>query len=279
MPSDMKPDFPAARAKPGESISVPRESREDMRRASLRRRLLASLVIVVALGGFSGIVWYAYTKGKESGGEAVVPLIKAESEPVKVRPEKPGGMEIPNQDKLVYNRLIPGEPPPPLERLLPPPEAPVAKTETPPETPVAETETPPETSVAETEATVPPAPPIETPPIETPPIETKESAKKDVGAVAGAESRLASVAPEIGGYRVQLAALGSPEAARRAWALLRAANGDLLGKLEPTVVKADLGAKGIFYRLRVGPLRDRAAGKELCAKLNARKVECLVVLP
>ena len=257
MPSDMKPDL---------SISAPRESREDTRRVSLQRRLLASFVIAVALGGFSGIVWYAYTKGKESGGEAVVPLIKAENKPVKVRPEKPGGMEVPNQDKLVYSRLNPGEPPPPVERLLPPPEAPVAKTEKPPEPPVTKAETPPP------KATVPPVAPA-------PPVETKGSAKKGEGAAAGAESKLASVTPEVGRYRVQLAALRSPEGARRAWALLRAANGDLLGKLKPTVVRTDLGAKGIFYRLRVGPLRDRAAGKELCAKLKARKVGCQVVKP
>ncbi|MEE9251172.1 MAG: SPOR domain-containing protein [Alphaproteobacteria bacterium] len=268
MPSDMKPDL---------SISAPRESREDTRRVSLQRRLLASFVIAVALGGFSGIVWYAYTKGKESGGEAVVPLIKAENKPVKVRPEKPGGMEVPNQDKLVYSRLSPGEPPPPVERLLPPPEAPVAKTEKPPKPPVTKAEKPPEPPVAKAEtsppkATVPPAAPA-------PPVETKGSAKKGGGAAAGAESKLASVTPAVGRYRVQLAALRSPEGARRAWALLRAANGDLLGKLEPTVVRADLGAKGIFYRLRVGPLRDRAAGKELCAKLKARKVECRVVKP
>lgn len=265
MPSDLEPDL---------SISSLRKSFEDRGRASLRRRLLAAFVIAVALGGFSGIAWYAYTKGKESNGEAVVPLIKAESKPVKVRPEKPGGMEVPNQDKLVYNRLTPGGPPPPVERLLLPPETPVAKIEAPP---------PKAAPAPPSKAAPPPAPRIERPrdarEDRPHPPAPRVDQPKPGSTVAGKDSKLAAVAPAAGTYRVQLAALRSPEGARRAWELLRKAHGDLLGGLKPTVVRADLGAKGIFYRLRVGPVRDRAAGRKLCAKLKARKVGCLVVKP
>ncbi len=42
----------------------------------------------------------------------------------------------------------------------------------------------------------------------------------------------------------------------------------------------DLGpAKGVFYRVRVGPLDDEAAARGLCAQLAERKVGCLVVPP
>ena len=43
---------------------------------------------------------------------------------------------------------------------------------------------------------------------------------------------------------------------------------DLLGSLTPAIVKADLGANGIFYRVQGGPFDERAAAEELCGKLQ-----------
>src|SRR3546814_13659211 len=56
-------------------------------------------------------------------------MIKAEDAPIKHRPEEPGGMDVPHQDKLVFNRLPPGQVENQVERLLPPPEEPVAQPE------------------------------------------------------------------------------------------------------------------------------------------------------
>src|SRR3546814_1595052 len=64
-------------------------------------------------------------------------MIKAEDAPIKHRPEEPGGMDVPHQDKLVFNRLAPGQVENQVERLLPPPEEPVAKPE--PSAPSAQT--------------------------------------------------------------------------------------------------------------------------------------------
>ena len=47
--------------------------------------------------------------------------------------------------------------------------------------------------------------------------------------------------------------------------------------LVENVQRADLGAKGVFYRVRAGPLADRTAADELCVALKARDVGCLVV--
>ena len=81
-------------------------------------------------------------------------------------------------------------------------------------------------------------------------------------------------------YRVQLAAVRLLERAQGEWDRLRSKNTDLLGKLALSVVKADLGPKkGVFYRLRAGPLADEAAARGLCAKLASRKVGCLIVRP
>ncbi|MBW8056299.1 MAG: SPOR domain-containing protein, partial [Nitrospira sp.] len=81
-------------------------------------------------------------------------------------------------------------------------------------------------------------------------------------------------------YKVQLAAERSLEGARGEWERLRRKNLDLLGNLTLSVTKADLGPeKGVFYRLRAGPVGDKAAARALCAKLARREMGCLVVRP
>ncbi len=87
---------------------------------------------------------------------------------------------------------------------------------------------------------------------------------------------VASVAAEAGGYMIQLAALRSPERVHREWQRLRKNHGDLLDQLRLIVVRVDLGAKGILYRLRLSQFRDRAAAQEVCAELADRNVDCLV---
>ncbi len=46
--------------------------------------------------------------------------------------------------------------------------------------------------------------------------------------------------------------------------------------LEPQVVSAELGERGTFYRLRAGPLPDRASAATLCERLHDRGQDCIV---
>lgn len=87
------------------------------------------LKFVIAITGIvmvSAIAWFSYRWVSQSGNNTP-PLIQAEQGPYKVRPENPGGIAIPHQDKLIYGRLS-GEADQPVERLLPPPEQPVVMT-------------------------------------------------------------------------------------------------------------------------------------------------------
>jgi hypothetical protein len=52
-----------------------------------------------------------------------------------------------------------------------------------------------------------------------------------------------------------------------------------LAGLTPSVVKADLGEKGTFYRLRAGPVVDKPTAEGLCSSLAGRNVGCIVVKP
>jgi len=124
-----------------------------------RSRALGVFVATFALAAFAAVVWYAYDRGLQRGSEATAPLIKADPNPTKVRPEQPGGLQVPNQDKLVYDAMRPNETTTPrVERLLPLPEKPVA----PPASPLLVVPAAPSV-----EATVPP--PTESAPLPAPP--------------------------------------------------------------------------------------------------------------
>ena len=107
-----------------------------------------------------------------------------------------------------------------------------------------------------------------------PPVPPAAAPLPEVSAVPPA----ASARPGQGVALVQLGALRSREAALAEWERLEAPHGDLLEGLQPSVERVDLGpGRGVFYRLRVGPLADEAAANQLCAQLRARRVRCLLV--
>lgn len=52
----------------------------------------------------------------------------------------------------------------------------------------------------------------------------------------------------------------------------------LLASYRPMVQKADLGAKGVWYRLRIGPIVDKTAATKLCSQLKSQGLpDCLVM--
>ncbi len=103
-----------------------------------RFRALAILVALFVIGAFGGVVWYTYSESQSSQAGAVAPILKAEEGPTKVKPDQPGGMTVPHQDKLVLNNMQPpasGQGSPQVERLLAPPETPVPRPVPPPAAP------------------------------------------------------------------------------------------------------------------------------------------------
>jgi hypothetical protein len=273
-PEDDIPPLPLGAVDPREALEF--EPPRRRRRRSLRW-LWWGVALVLLVGG-GALAWRAvggvgglFAGGGKAGGE--VPLIRAEAGLVKVRPEQPGGMEVPDRDKTIYDRIGENTGQPPVERLLPPPETPL-----PPPKPAARP------------APVPaPATKVEPPPAPSPPPAPAQAAPQPAPSPPPAQPasppKVASVPPAAAGkgfkdaFSVQLAAARSPEQAKGEWERLRRKHADLLGSLESTVVAADLGEKGVFHRLRAGPLKDEAAARALCAKLAEQKTGCLVVRP
>ena len=75
-------------------------------------------------------------------------------------------------------------------------------------------------------------------------------------------------------YVIVLGSKPTEDDARAAFATMQRAYPALLARYRPMVQKADLGAKGIWYRLRIGPISDKANASKLCHQLNLPN--CLV---
>ncbi len=308
-------------------------------------RLLFILVaLVVVLGG----LWIGVgdqIMAMITGDDGDVPTITAEGAPIKVRPESPGGMQVPNQGRLVYGVVDGSSAQPRMERLLPSPEKPVevedvltrdvpetkdvvantaprgtadpplsltpsasdvaALSESPPAPPTptaaipsattdgtpraltpqsssSATTPPPAPAAAPVTAAAPPPPPPPAPSSTVTTRPTPKPAPEPSSTVVASPPPATTKAPvELSqSYRVQLAAARSEPAIRSEWDRLKSRNKDLLGELKLQVTRIDLGAtKGIFYRLRAGPLENATAAKALCERLKQRKMGCLVVKP
>ena len=246
------------------------------------RRAITTALAVAALGGLG---WLAYDRITANDPTAP-PLIRADDGPLKIRPKDPGGMAVPDQDKLIYQTLNGGIVEETVERLLPPPEEPLpapeppkpAVVEEPPAAatpalppaeidPQAETATQAVAPLPEPEVAPEPEEPSAAPP---PPPETPTPEAAEAAAPA-------APAAATGSYMVQLASFRAIDDADKAWRKAIKNNGDLLSAFSARVVRADLGDQGVYYRLRVGPFAKREAAKTLCAKLKARSVDCIVV--
>jgi cell division septation protein DedD len=118
-----------------------------------------------------------------------------------------------------------------------------------PEEPAAEAETPtePETAKPETAAATEPAP-------------------------AAPQGKIA----QSGQYLIQLLSVKDEAGARGAWAKLQRKYPALLGGEALNLQQADLGERGIYYRVRTGAFDSKAGANALCGKLKAAGQDCIV---
>lgn len=93
-------------------------------------------------------------------------------------------------------------------------------------------------------------------------------------AVAKVSSQ-ATAAP--GAFVAQVASLRSEGAADAAWARLAGRDAALFASVEKDVQRADLGEKGVYYRVRAAGFADRAGAQRFCDRVRALGQECLVV--
>jgi len=246
---------------------------------------------LIGLAAAAGAAWFVL--GGDPAGEPIptvtdVPVIKAEKAQVKVRPADPGGMAVPNQDKLVYDRVNNAEKKPEVEHLLPPPKEPKALPTTAdglgdgmaplPKAPhLAESKAP--AKVVKAAPVAAPKPVVKAKPTPAPKPVAKVAAKSVVAPAKKAPAPVAalkSTAGTKGDWQVQLAALRDVARAESAWTRTVSKAPATLKNVPHEVIRADLGSKGVFYRLRAGNFTSRAQASSLCTSLKAKGVGCVV---
>lgn len=78
------------------------------------------------------------------------------------------------------------------------------------------------------------------------------------------------------GYLVQVAARQSRNEAMQAFNDLQRRYPQLLGGLAPEVLRADLGQRGIWYRVGIGPMAQQSAAIDFCRQLKSQGADCLI---
>lgn len=79
-----------------------------------------------------------------------------------------------------------------------------------------------------------------------------------------------------GPYVVQLAALRSEAAAEQTWARFSSRAPDLFAGAALNIEQADLGARGIYYRVRAGYFADRNNASAFCEHIRRMGEDCIV---
>jgi hypothetical protein len=103
----------------------------------------------------------------------------------------------------------------------------------------------------------------------------EEDAKAKAEKSGDVKEPVASAAPQAGEYNAQLGAYSSQAEAEAAWAKMQKKYKQL-GNMKPVIIRADLGDKGVFYRLRTGGFNTAGEAKAFCNSMSILGQACLV---
>ena len=119
---------------------------------------------------------------------------------------------------------------------------------------------------------------VEIEPIAAPPVIEPANAPPPIAKPADeiVTASVAATTPKLIGWTVQLSSQKNENAAWNAWKKMQARHSKLLSNSEAMVVQADLGDRGVFYRLRVHQLETKKSAARLCSRLKKRGTSCFV---
>ncbi len=97
----------------------------------------------------------------------------------------------------------------------------------------------------------------------------------DLAALAAPEARIADMPLTVTRFALEIGAGVTVEQLRDTWRDLAADHAEVLGNLEPTVVRQTDSEGRSSYRLLAGPLPNAADAMNACVSLAGRNVDCL----
>ncbi len=264
---------------------------DDIEDARARLPLLIVIALLV-LAAFAGVVWLAYNQGVKHGQVGLPTVITAPDGPVRTPPDTQTA-EVPYTGLKVYGEpvapeqeaaasslapaapeaIVPAAEPAPVVAAASPAATPppAARIVTPPPAPVVAAAPPPRQAPAAPRAPVTPPPAIA--------VSLPAAAAPRPAPAPQAAAAPASAATRATGPMLQIGAYPSEELALSAWNNFRARYATAIGGLTQNVQVADLGERGTWYRLRVGPFNSKDAAVEKCEQLREAGGTCFVAAP
>jgi cell division septation protein DedD len=233
------------------------EDEKDAESSNLPILMVISLLLLAALGG---VVWVAYNNGVAHGkvGTVVQVARTPASEPSATAP----GSGEPAQAKAEKPFTQPIDAPNDTGAAAAAPAAKIADAGNVQPKQVA---TKPPAQLVPAQKTQPP-----------PPLPAKPAPQPAKPAPAAVSPPPATAKPvPAGAAMLQIGSFKSEGDAMAAWKGYQAKHGGLLAGVGPDVQKADLGDKGVWYRLRVGPFAGKDAAATLCGRLKAEGGACI----
>lgn len=254
----------------------------------MARWLKWSLVALVGCGFVAMLVYALVMRDDIRSASLEPPLVEASDVALKRRPDEPGGLEIPHQDKVVFNLLdrpsdtsvapLDDEQVADAGVTVPPESEPVDVTTTLVEAIESQTvevsETPDAVAGVEEIAVVAPAAPVQAKPVEVATVAAKEEPTPAPKVIAKTEpENVVKPVAKSGGYGVQLASVSGKADATKAMDKFdaNAKLAGLTGRIQNVEVKGKT-----YYRVQFMGLASRAEAESLCKKLA---VTCLPVAP
>jgi sporulation related protein len=260
-----------------------------------RRRgglITVAAVVGLAVIGTAGAFGYRAFTGPSAASPP--PVIKADPTPAKTTPAAPtaDAQDKPFQDRVGNPGTVQ------TERIVPREEAPVSQPV--PPAAVAPWPTPPAPRAAAPVAPVAPAPADATKRVRTETIRMSPAGEVTATTKAAATppARAAkqngpmAIAPEApapstrtaartapaadGAYVVQVSAQKTESEAQSSYRALQAKYPAVLGGREPTIRRADLGDKGVYYRAQIGGFASAGEATAFCDNLKAAGGQCIV---
>ena len=283
------------------------------KKAELKRSRSVFIGIAGGVGLASIVGWLILAPQYKVENQKEIPVIRRPQTAIRVQPNDPGGMDIPNQDKSVYN-ILDKKTDDGVENLLPPPESPklptiTAEVDTPEENIVSPSNAIPEAEKiiqkaegnknitteeiikqAENQTTETPNTIAEVKPVvEEIKVEAKTQIKEEIKTniavkdpqpkeekVAKVEEKKNSkpVVAVAGNWQIQL--MSSPNKPAVEKAKIDLGKKYKISHLPFEIEAAVLDMNKTFYRLKVGAFKNRAEADKLCDNIKNLGGTCIV---
>ena len=241
---------------------------------------ISIFIAIFGLVSISGLVWFALNQGDLIGERQDLPLVKAENSPIRVKPDNPGGLEVPNRDRLILKNLETANPsklgvP---EKLIPRAESPILTGNK-----GTSLGAPDNEKISNDKGVEQKQEKIKTSKLKRKSSELKKSEgynkgqdkkrQKNKPLTIETKQRVISKGTT---HRVQLASLAKQKAADQFWKQMKKKHPTLFGEMLGRTVKIKLKSKGTFYRVQ-GDAISRNTAEKICKIMKTKKQACLVV--